>query len=381
MARWDADRLVEEVRRLALRGFDRDEYNRELSARLRRGLAFDAACWHALDPETLLLTTVNPEELYAGGFMNAESEPHAARTFLASEYERPDYNAFAALARRRAPVGILSEATRGRPERSARYSEWLAVQGTPHEMRAALVTRGRAWGCVIFHRTEESGDFRREDAQLMARLSRPIAEGLRAAIRSDAARRPLPTAPGMLVLCATDEIELITPTAEKLLEPLKDGDASTDTVMPMPVLALAARAREHAAHGEPAALHVPTAAGWLTLHAALPDGATSRRVAIVIQATAHEHAAPLRLEAHGLTARECEIATLVARGLTTQQMAERLFLSPWTVQDHLKAIFDKTGVRSRGELRARIFHEDYLPGILQSAPLDANGTLAPVAAT
>ena len=84
MAQWDADRLVEEVRRLALRGLDRDEYNRELSARLRRGFAFDAACWHALDPETLLLTTVNPEELYAGGFMTAESEPHAARTFLAS---------------------------------------------------------------------------------------------------------------------------------------------------------------------------------------------------------------------------------------------------------------------------------------------------------
>ena len=59
-ATWDADRLVEEVRRLALRGLERDQFNRELGARLRRSLPFDAACWHALDPQTLLLTTATP---------------------------------------------------------------------------------------------------------------------------------------------------------------------------------------------------------------------------------------------------------------------------------------------------------------------------------
>lgn len=89
------------------------------------------------------------------------TEPEAARVVLASEYERDDYNAWAALARRRAPVGILSEATRGRPERSARYREWLTPAGLPFEMRAAFVTRRRAWGCVGFHRSETSGDFQR----------------------------------------------------------------------------------------------------------------------------------------------------------------------------------------------------------------------------
>ena len=375
-ATWDGDRLVEEVRRLALRGLQRDEYNRELSARLRRAIPFDAACWHALDPQTLLLTTVNPEELHAFGFMDERTEPHAARVFIASEYERPDYNAFATLARRRAPVGILSESTRGRPERSARYSEWLAGMGTPYEMRAALVTRGRAWGCVVFHRTEESGDFRRADAQLMARLSRPIAEGLRASIRADAARRGHEVAaPGMIVLGRHDEIELITPAAEGLLEPLRDEDAGSVTALPIPVLAVAASARHLGRHGEPAALHVPTRAGWLTLHASLPDGGRAGRVAIVIQATTGEHAAPLRLEAYGLTAREREIASLVAAGLSTEEMANRLFLSPWTVQDHLKAIFEKTGTRSRRQLRARIFHEEYLPAVAAGAPLHADGAL------
>jgi hypothetical protein len=49
------------------------------------------------------------------------------------------------------------------------------------------------------------------------------------------------------------------------------------------------------------------------------------------------------------------------RGLATKEIADALRLSNYTVQDHLKAIFDKTGARSRGELVGRIFLEHYLP--------------------
>lgn len=375
---WDGDRLIAEVQRLAARALPRDEYHRELSARLRRSFDFDASCWHALDPRTLLMTSAHPEELLQKGFMSPESEPEAARVVLASEYERDDYNAFATLARRRSPVGILSEATRGRPERSARFSEWLAPQGTPFEMRVALVTRGRAWGCVGFHRTAAVRDFARPHANLMARLSRPIAEGLRLSIRADAARRAHEqTAPGMIVLGAGDEVELVTLQAQRLLAPLAAGDASH--TLPMPVLAVAAIARAHRPGAELPALHVPTPDGWLSLHAALPEGRARRSVAVVIQRTAGEDAAPLRLEAYGLTAREREIASLIAADLGTQAIAQRLFLSPWTVRDHLKSIFDKTGARSRRELRARIFYDEFLPAMAEGAPLTQDGRPAGVA--
>ena len=41
---------------------------------------------------------------------------------------------------------------------------------------------------------------------------------------------------------------------------------------------------------------------------------------------------------------------LVAEGLSNRQIAERLFLSPKTVERHMSSLFDRTGVRERGAL-------------------------------
>ncbi|PRY12108.1 helix-turn-helix domain-containing protein [Kineococcus rhizosphaerae] len=62
----------------------------------------------------------------------------------------------------------------------------------------------------------------------------------------------------------------------------------------------------------------------------------------------------LALAAHGLTAREEDVALLVLQGADTRAVAAALHLSPWTVQDHLKAIFAKLGVGSRREMTARL---------------------------
>ena len=49
----------------------------------------------------------------------------------------------------------------------------------------------------------------------------------------------------------------------------------------------------------------------------------------------------------GLTEREVEILRLVAQGLTDAQVAERLIISPRTVQGHLRSIYGKLEVTSR----------------------------------
>jgi DNA-binding CsgD family transcriptional regulator len=49
----------------------------------------------------------------------------------------------------------------------------------------------------------------------------------------------------------------------------------------------------------------------------------------------------------GLTAREIEVLRLVAQGLKNEQVAERLVISPRTVDTHLTSIYSKIAVSSR----------------------------------
>ena len=62
-----------------------------------------------------------------------------------------------------------------------------------------------------------------------------------------------------------------------------------------------------------------------------------------------------------LTDRETEVLRLIAQGRSNPEIAAELFLSPHTVRDHLKAIFEKVGVGTRGELVARLFFDHYAP--------------------
>jgi DNA-binding CsgD family transcriptional regulator len=378
--RWPIDRLAREVALLGDRGLPREEYYRELAARLRRTVDFDAACWHTLDPQTGLMTSDAPHELIENGFMTLEAAPAAGGLLVASEYLVEDVNTFAGLARRREPVGILSDATRGRPERSARYRELLTPLGIPFELRAAFVSRGRAWGAVHLARRSGGADFSRDDASALARVAGAVADGLRASVRFDAARRADEDGgPGLLVLGPANEVELITPPARELVAALGSPSRwERDDTPPTPLLALASflRSRANDAEVHSGVVAVPTASGWITLHGSLPEGRSGGRVAIVLERTATAQATALRLETHGVTPREREVAVLLAQGLSNPEIAAALVLSLYTVQDHVKSLFEKTAVTSRRELVARIFLDDYLPQIVRRTPLSSSGGFA-----
>lgn len=56
------------------------------------------------------------------------------------------------------------------------------------------------------------------------------------------------------------------------------------------------------------------------------------------------------IEEFGLSEREGEILRLIARGKTANAIAEKLVISPHTVNTHIRHIYDKTQIRKRGEL-------------------------------
>jgi DNA-binding CsgD family transcriptional regulator len=377
-AKWAVDRLVEDVVRLGARGLPREEYYAEATARLRRVVPSAAACWHTIDPQTRLLTSDSPSELISRGVLTLEAAMAAGQGIIASEYFVQDLNTFASLARKRVPVGTLTQATGGKLDRSVRYERVLKPAGIPHELRAAFVTRGRCWGAVHIARTEGEPEFTAQEALALASITGPVAEGIRAALRLEASRRggAAATSPGLMLLGPRNEVELVTPPARELLALMASGIHEPNAeIPPSAVLALAEYVRRAPAGegDESRKVAVPASGSWVTLHASLPDGRATGRVAIVIERTASPASTAVRLEAHGVTAREREIAGLLAAGLTNPEIAKRLVLSSYTVQDHIKSLFEKTNVSSRQELVARIFLDDYLPRLAARAPLNSTG--------
>jgi DNA-binding CsgD family transcriptional regulator len=132
------------------------------------------------------------------------------------------------------------------------------------------------------------------------------------------------------------------------------------------VRVVAARARSLASGQDPLQLaarsRVQTRSGrWLLLYGTQLSGGSDGRTAVIIQPAAPNEVAPLVALAYGLSARERQVTRLCMQGCSTKQIAQTLHLSPYTVQDHLKAIFEKTGARTRGELVGQVFLEHYVP--------------------
>jgi DNA-binding CsgD family transcriptional regulator len=103
---------------------------------------------------------------------------------------------------------------------------------------------------------------------------------------------------------------------------------------------------------------------WITLHASglRTAGETGEdRVAIIIEAARPIELNDLVAEAYGLTPREREVTSLITTGLANKQIAQRLGLSRFTVEDHVKSVFAKTAVANRGSLVALLQNEHYQP--------------------
>jgi DNA-binding CsgD family transcriptional regulator len=371
------ERALREIVRLCHAGLDGPTLTQKVFGSLRPALGIDAFFCATADPATVLFTSATREEI-----------PHGSTPrFLTNEFLQDDVNKFAALAHGPQPVDSLYAATRGEPDQSARFRDILVPMGFGDELRAALTVDGACWGVMCLHRELSAPGFSPAEIDLLRRVRPHLAEGLRTALLL-AEPRPLlgDESPGLVLL--SDELALIaaTPAAQRWLEELANPGRAAE--LPDAVLAVAARLRALDAGEETEASSLPrvrvrTASGrWLVLHASRlagpgAAGQVEGQIAVIVEVAGPIEVAPLILAAYDLTPRERTIASLVLAGRSTEQVADELCISPLTVQQHLKAVFDKVGVRSRRELVAQIFARHYAPRMLAGGRLGPDGWFAP----
>lgn len=179
--------------------------------------------------------------------------------------------------------------------------------------------------------------------------------------------------PGLVMLAADGAVAGMNDAAGRWLEDL--GGRADGSDLPIEISAVAIRLR-HLPASEPAMprLQVRTRSGrWAVLHASWMNSGAEKAITVILQKAAPAEVAPLIMAAYGLTGRERTIAALVCQGMSTRQIAGRLHLTADTVQDHLKSVFDRTGVHSRGQLVAAILQRDYLPRVISGHPLGPSG--------
>ena len=169
-----------------------------------------------------------------------------------------------------------------------------------------------------------------------------------------------------MIFDAAGALESMSPAAELWIEDIVEEPAPADPSQCKAVRAVAARAASLGEGQDPLGLQarsrVRTRSGrWLLLYGTRLSGATPGRIAVVIQPASANEVAPLVALAYGLTEREVQVTRLCLEGRSTKQMSRMLEVSGYTVQDHLKSIFAKTGVQSRGELVGQVFLEHYVP--------------------
>ncbi|HET8626290.1 MAG TPA: LuxR C-terminal-related transcriptional regulator [Thermomicrobiales bacterium] len=352
-----AERTRREIVRLSHAGLDARTLRVEALRRLRQVVPLDSAWFATADPATLLFTSTVVEEI----------PEHATPAFLANEFFEDDVNKWVHLARARRPVESLYGATRGAPAGSPRYREILAPLGFADELRAVLLTGKSCWGMMCLHRAAGSPAFTAAEAAFLDQLAPHLAEGLRAALLlGNAGAAPGADGPGLVVLADDLSIVATTPAAERWLAELADWPRRAEP--PQAIGAVAARLWELERAGEarpelPPRVRMRTRGGqWLVLHASrLAGPGAAGHTAVIIEQARPAEVAPLVLQAYALTDREAQVAQMVLRGLATEEIGAGLYISSLTVQQHLKAVFDKTGVRSRRELVAHVFAQQYAP--------------------
>lgn len=334
---------------------------RAVAAALREAVPFDAWCVLTIDPASVLPT---------GGFHRDGLPLEYMPKLLEIEARGDDALALPALAHDGRRAMTLHAATGGRPEQSPRYQEILVPAGMTHEMRVLFSTNANVWGALVMFRASDAPDFTEAEAGLAGDATVSVAEAIRRemVLTEIAADTATVAGPGLLLL--NPELDRISATSSAPYWLAQvDDDIDPRRELPFCVLNLAQQAWSRPG---PARSRIRTRTGrWLTLHAEHLTGAD--QVSIILEATRPVEIAELVADTYRLTSREREVVGLLARGHSRTEIARLLTVSAHTVDDHLKRLFGKLGVRSRAELTAKLFFDQHAPRIQNEVPVGGTG--------
>lgn len=358
-----AERVRRDVEVLARAGLDVDTFLEEAVASVRRAVPFVAACVGTMDPASGLLTGARKYEDLRGN--NDKDE-----LFGLIEYGGDDPTSYLRLiAAGVRSVGVF-DALGGDIAGSPRLGEFHATYtGYRDELRSVFRDgTGQVWGGMGLFRGSDDAPFTSAETEVLADLTTSFANGLRGGLLvSTVQRDPAYVAgPAVLVVGADDQIRQQSEGAEQRLAELAGGPASGSAVGIVAALVGATRRYARGEVSTPPRCRVRATGGaWLLLHATPMRGAdgSTGDVVVTIEPARPPDIVPLVVAAYGLTPRERDVATLVLQGLGTKEISAALHLSTYTVQDHLKSIFDKAGVRSRRELVSQVYVDQYAPRI------------------
>ncbi|WP_217134760.1 helix-turn-helix transcriptional regulator [Streptomyces sp. AC558_RSS880] len=340
-----------------------EEFFEAVKRVVRPVLRFDICACVTVDPQTLMNT---------GGDYRDGLPPAMMPRMLDIEYREGDANDLSELAARPTPVGLLSRETNGNLDLSPRYRDIMRPLGFRDELRVLLRDRHGAWGALIMGRADDAPPFGSPELAVAASLVQPLGDALRRLhLTRLAEENTSGVAPGLVLLDGDHQVVHVTPTVAMWCDDLAhtDGVPPGDRGLPPAVYAVAAAVQAAGAAASHTSWMHSRRHGRVRLHAWRLEEptATSARTAVVVELAGPAEHIALIVAAYGLTPRERDITALVLRGLSTADISHRAGLSPHTVQDHLKAVFDKTGVRSRRDLVATLFARHSLPDITPAA--------------
>lgn len=161
--------------------------------------------------------------------------------------------------------------------------------------------------------------------------------------------------PGVLVVDISRRVRLANDASVTMLRQLIGPDArlGSGTELP-PALNSLIDDIEGRLAASPTSCYVMLPTWDICIRACVMSGVSEAHLMLLIERASREDVVRSALAAYPLTPRETEVAALVLRGYSNRRIADSLVLAEYTVEDHLKRIFTKLGVRSRSSLSSKI---------------------------